>query len=882
MLNRLKSVRTWIYDRRAYFLAALLPAVLLLCAYIVFGVYPFGRRSVLALDLNAQYVYYFDYMRDVLSGKESLFYSWSGSLSGEFFGTFAYYLASPFNFIVWAFPRECITEGIMTMLLVKSAAVGFTSAVYLKKQRNFSNLTVILFSVSFALCGYFMAHTLNLMWLDGLIALPLVIMGVERVCDNKKFLLYTLSLLYIFIANFYIGYMVGIFSALYFAYYLASGCCKSQGQSRLDSARGFAKSVLVYGLSSVSAIMLACPVVIPVFKALHNGKIGAERAKFPLEENFNLADIFIKLFPTTYDTERPEGLPMLYCGTLALIFAAVYFVLRKIPLRRRIAGGFLLGIMALSMYIKPIDMLWHGGQVPVWMPYRYAFTVVFILVIFGAEAFENIENVRLKTIGGVFFLLFGILLFSDYYAGNSHFDTKLVIVIPLIVLGIFAAFLAAYKNHRNKAMNCALVGLVCAELLTNCVAYVYKMNSDVYYSERSSYADDIPKTREIIDQLREYDGGFYRSEKTFHRTVNDPMAVGLYGASHSTSVYNKKVIALLKTLGYGARDHYSRYDGATMITDDIFGFKYVLSKDERFVPYSKTVPIENDSGVTVYENPDAFGLAFLADSGVNHSMISGDPFAAQEELAGLLAGNDVELYHPITDSIFGCENINIGSTTDGHISYKKRIKDEQASISYDVEMPESGRAYLYFPTDYERNCELYLNGEDFKRYFNNENHTIVCLGEFAKGESFTAELKLLADDVYIKEAQFFYTTDDEISAWNAQIRSMNENTTVTRTGKTTLEINVKAAENQVLFTSIPYEEGWSAEIDGEKAEISACVNRTLMCVEVPPGEHKITLKFFPAGMKQGLICCGIGAVVLAVLIMLNFLPQKEKSEDNNG
>lgn len=876
MHNRIKSIWNWICDRRAYFLATLLPAVLLLCAYIFFSVYPFGKRSVLALDLNAQYVYYFDYMHDVLRGKESLFYSWSSSLSGEFFGTFAYYLASPFNFIVWIFPRANITEGIMTMLLAKSAATGFTSAVYLKKQRKFSNLTVILFSVSFALCGFFAAHTLNPMWLDGLIALPLVIAGVERICNEKKFLLYALSLLYIFIANFYIGYMVGIFSALYFAYYLASG------HSTEKAPRGIAKSALVYGLSSISAIMLACPVLIPVAKALRNGKVSGETADFSPAENFNLADMFIKLFPATYDTERPEGLPMLYCGTLTLIFALMYFVMRKIPLRRRIAGGFLLGFMALSMYIKPLDMLWHGGQVPVWMPFRYAFTAVFLLVIFGAEAFEDIRSVRLKTIGGVFFLLLGTLIFCDQYAGNNRFDTKLIIVIPLIALGIFAAFLAAYGNHRNKVMSCVLVGLVCAELLMNSAVYLYKMDNDVYFSERKSYVDDIPKTREIVEQLREFDGGLYRCEKTFHRTVNDPMAVGLYGVSHSTSMYNEKALALLKTLGYGSRDHYSRYDGATMITDDIFGIKYVLSKDKRFVPYRETVPIENDSAVTVYENTDALGLAFLADSGIEYSMISGEPFSAQEELAGLLSGESGELYHPIMDTIFGCENINIGSTTDGHISYKKRIKGESASVFYDVKMPESGKAYLYFPTDYERNCDLYLNNQYFKKYFNSENHTIVCLGEFSEGEMFKAELRLLADDLYIKEAQFFYTTDEEISAWNAKIRAMNEYTVVTRTGKSSLEINVKATDNQVLFTSIPYEEGWSVEIDGKKAAISTCVNRALMCVKIPPGEHKITLKFTPSGMREGLICCVFGAVILAVLIVLNILLKNGKKEQNNG
>ena len=53
--------------------SALLPAAILFVAYIIFEIYPFGERSVLSLDLNAQYVYYFDYMYDVLAGKESLF-----------------------------------------------------------------------------------------------------------------------------------------------------------------------------------------------------------------------------------------------------------------------------------------------------------------------------------------------------------------------------------------------------------------------------------------------------------------------------------------------------------------------------------------------------------------------------------------------------------------------------------------------------------------------------------------------------------------------------------------------------------------------------------------------------------------------------------------
>ena len=100
-LNILRKTGKIIADSRVYWLSFLLPPAILFISYIIFQVWPFGERSVLSLDLNAQYVYYYDYMYDVFAGKESLFYSWSRNLSGEFMGIIGYYLASPFNLRVW-------------------------------------------------------------------------------------------------------------------------------------------------------------------------------------------------------------------------------------------------------------------------------------------------------------------------------------------------------------------------------------------------------------------------------------------------------------------------------------------------------------------------------------------------------------------------------------------------------------------------------------------------------------------------------------------------------------------------------------------------------------------------------------------------------------
>lgn len=864
---------------KACLFAAVIPPALLYAAYVIFGIYPFGKSSVLALDLNAQYVYYFEYMYDVFAGKESIFYCWSGSLSGEFLGLFAYYLASPFNLIVWLFPRSCITEGLLTMQLAKCAATGLSAALMLKRRRGFSDYTAALFSITYALSGYFTAQTINPMWLDGLIALPLVLIGVERVCDRRKFLLYTLSLVYVFVANYYIGYMVGIFSAIYFVYYLASGKTARKG------AWGYFGSTMLYGFSSVAGILSSCWIILPVYKSLSNGKLDFGNPDYSFVENFNLADSFIKLFPCTFDTIRPEGLPLLYFGTAGLMFAVIYFTLRKIPLRERIAGGFVLGLLMLSMYIKPVDMFWHGGQVPVWMPFRYSFIITFMLILFGAEAFERISSVRAKTIGATFAALLGVLLMSDYYGGSEHFDAKLIIVIPMIALGITAAAVTAYKKRRGRALARWLFGgLVCAELLANTVVTMFKMNKDIVYSSRASYVDEIPPTRGISERLRELDDGFYRTEKTYHRCVNDTMAARMYGMSHSTSTFNAKVVALMKKIGYGAREHYTRYDGATLLTDDIFGVKYVLSKYRSLVPYADTVGVENGIGVEVYENTDVFPIAYLADRLlVGGELDDGGPFAAQTSLAELITGTEESVYGRINNYTFNCDNINIGATADDHSSYKKRNEGADASISYTLTAPHDGEVYMYLSSKYERKCRLYVNEGYVKDYFCNENHSIAYLGTFAEGDEFTVKLKLQEDVVYIGEPTFFYVDDEKLAEFNGRVQAMNADTEVTRVSGTSLRVEVNAAEDCALFTSIPVEEGWTAYLDGEETAVRSTADQTLLCLEIPEGRHTVELKFFPAGLRPGLLLTGGGVLLIVMMALAEKLGarEKEKSEDDD-
>ena len=152
-----------------------LPALLMLLIYLAIGHKPFGDSSVLTLDLNAQYVYFYEALREFVCGDASLLYSFSRSLGGEFMGIYAYYVASPLSYIVVLFPKSMMLFALLTIIVVKIGLCGLSFGFYLHKQTQHPDKNKILpFAVMYALCAYAITYQNNIMWLDGLFLLPIL------------------------------------------------------------------------------------------------------------------------------------------------------------------------------------------------------------------------------------------------------------------------------------------------------------------------------------------------------------------------------------------------------------------------------------------------------------------------------------------------------------------------------------------------------------------------------------------------------------------------------------------------------------------------------------------------------------------------------------
>lgn len=856
-----------------------IPCLILLLAYFIFGVYPFGKESVLSLDLNGQYVYYYDYMYDVFAGKESIFYSWSRNLSGEFMGIIGYYLGSPFNFLVWAFPREMITEGLLTMMVTKVGAIGLCMSIYLSRGKGMNRLTSIVFAVCYALCSYTMVQTMNPMWLDGVMILPIVVYGIEKLLDEGKFVMLTISLVYAFVTCFYIGFMIGIFSALYFLYYAVVS--HKKGMARLFIGRG----VLFTGVAVVS-VMMSAYMILPVYHSLSYGKFTFSEPDYSsVYTNFDMIELLDKLFPLTYDTVRMSGLPFIYCGTLVLLLLPCFFFLKKIRGRDRIGAAVIMAVLCVSMYICQIDMLWHGGQLPNWLPYRYSFMLSFLMVSFAARAFNELDDVPKKHIAVAAVAWFAVLLWiekQDNYLEDISRDTmdSLLVILPaMAILLIVAAVTVQFKNklHR-KGIAVIFVTVISLEAFANTFVQLLRQDQDIVYSTRPSYLDVIVPTREAADRIKAQDDGFYRIEKTYFRTVNDPLACGMYGLSHSSSTLNAKPIELLSRLGFTSRSHYTRYSGATEVTKSLFGVKYELS-----CPDNETSKIESVDDITVTENPYFLPPAYLVDKEVEDLELSAtEPLRNQNMLLAAMLGRDgqsEEYFTRITDDVdLELTNVTQGKTTDGHHSFKKVDPSLNTELVYTLTMPETSALYMYLPSRYERTVNVWLNRKTFLgTYFEGDNNSIMKIGDFEQGEEVTIGLTLTRDDLYFREAQFLYCDHEAIGRDLGELQARNSETFVEKLSPTELRITVNAAENSLLFTTVPVEKGWTITLDGQEVEYVELLD-ALIGVPVSAGQHTIGMKFVTAGYPTALYITGEGLVLFIGMILVSAYLRKKSRQ----
>lgn len=849
----------------------LFPFVLVYVAYLTRLVFPVGNRCILTIDLYHQYAPFLSELYEKLSGFDSLLYTWNAGMGLNFLALSAYYLISPFNLILLLFPRANLPEAIAFIQVLKIGLCSLSMAYYLRRRFGREGMGIVLFGAFYALSAYILAYSWNIMWLDGILMLPVLALGLEEMIAGRRFVRYVIGLALTITFCYYIAYFICLFLVIYFlvAYF-----------SRHPALRFglFVRKGVKFAFFSVLAAGISMAVVLPTYTALQLTSAANDVSPATWNLSFNLFD-FLTNHLLVVPLHIREGLPNIYCGLAALILIPLYFFSPSIPVRSKIAH--LLGLLALffSFSVNTLDFLWNGGHYPNQLPYRYAFVYVFLLLSMGYPVYIRLREFPARLIVGVSMAAAAFVVLADKLAADSA-DT-LTVYLSLLFLAFLAAGMvyARSPRHPRELRVTVLSSVIIAELLVNTFVTVDLMDRTEYYSDRAGFVGDRVRLIDLMDTVEDDGtGDFYRVELLKPRTVNDTVLHSYRGISIFASTAYLKTTQLMRSLGLhnNGINSYCYYD-STPVLESMLGIRYLVSKDAAYARPTMEA-VSNDGEYTVYRNPYALPVAYMVGDRIDGwKTTGGNPFEVQNDFLERSADvRDVLL--PLDVKLVNSTNMTVQSSADaGSFSYTKPGSGS-CSATLSIKVPVSREVSFYLDAGQLDTTEVLFGESDpAPKSYDLKRPYIVDLGRVEAGTEVL--VKMTFKDAPNGSVKLYAVSMDEARFKQAMGVLASQGLDVESFDDTSITGTIRVETAGTMFTSIPYDRGWTVRVDGSPVETSA-LEDGLLSIRLEPGTHRIEMDYTPPRLMEGLLVSGASLLLLGLTFLVFRILRRQAPPDS--
>ncbi len=568
----------------------------------------FGELSIIFSDMQTQYI---PFLAAFKNG--DLFFNQNIGLGMNFYPTFAYYLASPVNLLVFLFDDQNIDKAVVLIVLTKLSLAGASMSLYLEKRVFKNRLKAIIFSLPYALMSFGFFFYINFFWFDAIVLLPIVALAVEEILEGKdRLALLVISTSATIITNFYMAYIVGLFVALYTLYLV------------ILSGKISKKTVLTLVVSLVLAVGISAVLTLP--NGLFIASNTTESINYYSAFNFTPQQFLLKLFVGFFDGAGNFSAPTIFCSYLVFSLTALYFLNKKINLKQKIASAVFVLFMLVCFLIPAVDIVWHGFSYPNSFPYRYAFCFCFLIISLAARCFEKIDGVNQKFIialSVVFLMLNGFMIF---FKG----DIELYKIALSSGFGITycAVFFLLNKQKNKTILLVLLLAVIAFEMGFNGTAILNSQSKKSEFPLKQSYTTIQNDKQNLLEQAGYFDFNdkLLRVGETDISAINDGSVLGYYGLSFFTSTYDVKFQQLMGQLGYDDNFKAVAYRQTSLVGDSVLGVKYAFSDQDIY--YLKQVA-ENET-TKLFENEYAISFGFEANKAVLDA-VANSPIAEQNQ-----------------------------------------------------------------------------------------------------------------------------------------------------------------------------------------------------------------------------------------------------------
>ncbi|MBR1450492.1 MAG: YfhO family protein, partial [Lachnospiraceae bacterium] len=635
-------------------LAFIIPALIMLLIFIIGDFAPFGNVSVLVADMRYQFVDYIGYMKSVFFGNNDMFYTFSKTFGGDMMGFASYYLFNPFFLILLPFPNDMLPVGIVIMLIITSGFMGLNFHLMLRAIWG-NRFSSVIFSTAYAMMGFNMAYINCIHYFFSIMMLPIIILGLFRIMTGRRpNIIYIGSVALSVISCYYIGYMILIFTAAFFICMLVSDTIEyKDNKDRIKNAwTVFYSTILGIGISAFS--------LLSVLFSLE----GQKKAIFKglmFDRTFSIIEFFSGLYTGSFRGNISDGLPVIYSGVITVLFVFFYFFNKTIKLRQKICALILFVFLIVGYWIDAFNVMWHGFAHPIGFPYRNSFLFSFLMLFVGYSGFVHIKEGFKKKNANIIVVIFIVYSAFLYLTGNEYAGPKSILITYLTLAA--ALILIVAMNEKNRYVIPAVAGLFVLQFADS--LYNGSVSLDAYFEDKYSreesideYKDYIDSTQKLVDYVNAQDSSFFRMDKMFRRSNNDPLMFAYNGLSHYSSCETDQVKTFMGRMGFRNNESWAFYgDASTGFADCFMGLKYLLSPfDETSKPYKS---IYSQDERYIYCNPYALSLGFGMDESVKYAnMKEKDPFKLQNDIAGRFSQTNYQIYRPVKISEIRLNNVS--------------------------------------------------------------------------------------------------------------------------------------------------------------------------------------------------------------------------------
>jgi len=628
-------------------------------------------------------------------------------------------------------------------------------------------------------------------------------------------------------------------------------------------------------------------VILPAFISLMSTSGADDSFSRALASNFSFFELFPRTLFSAAPSMRGDSLPNIYCTVLVLVLFVMYLTCGAIPIRKRIAWGSLVGVIGFSMSLNWLNFAWHGFHFPNDLPYRFSFLMSFAMICVAVQMLDKLHELKTGSVCVSAVILVALILVEQQFGSEADFVMIFVsvaaVVLYSVIIGLHSAGLL-----RQAVCYALLLVLVFSEAASNATIEMVKLDSKEYYTERNNFVNDYEVNNLAFETIESYkdtpDEMMYREELLPRKTCNDPSLYQYSGMTVFASSNRRSVTTLMGKLGYAVNGVNSYlYKNYVPVSDSILGLKYIalghsISGHQQLVDAGAVTDSDNIYTRYIYQNSAALSKAFVVSrSIINWNWEDQNPFVVQNSLLNSAVGAQ-DVYDLIylqsggttyDESLGGYVNEESGTslsefncTVDISGTYFtcSRVSEAlTANFTATQTVAEAGQTYAY--VDCRAATSITVSAGSTSITVSPTEPYIVDLGYLAEGTDISVTiytdmscggnifLASLNNDVF----------DEAITTLQGGMMDVDEYSERKITGTITSSVN------GMMFTSIPYDGGWTVKVDGQEVDTFA-LGDGLLCFAVPSGTHTVSMSYSQMGLLPGIIITMVCLLIFVLLV----------------